>query len=52
MDHETSLTQHVNPPADKGRAVVSNLPGSAATLSGDDFNQMLSAETTARAVTP
>ncbi|MEC5189921.1 carbon monoxide dehydrogenase subunit G [Arthrobacter sp. MP_M7] len=52
MDDETSLTQHVNAPADKRWAVTSNLPGSAATLSGVDSSRRLSAETTARAVTP
>lgn len=42
MDHKTSLTQHVNAPADKVWAVISDIPGSAATLSGIDSIQMLS----------
>jgi carbon monoxide dehydrogenase subunit G len=42
MDHTTSLTQHVNAPADTVWAVVSDIPGSAATLSGIDSIQMLS----------
>ena len=41
MDHKTSLTQHVNAPADKVWAVISDIPGSAATLSGIDAIQML-----------
>lgn len=41
MDHKTSLTQHVRAPADKVWAVVSDIPGSAATLSGIDSVQML-----------
>ena len=42
MDHKTSLTQHVNAPADKVWAVISDIPGSAATLSGIDAVQLLS----------
>jgi carbon monoxide dehydrogenase subunit G len=42
MDHKISLTQHVNAPADKVWAVISDIPGSAATLSGIDSIQMLS----------
>ncbi|MCB5292710.1 SRPBCC family protein [Arthrobacter sp. SO3] len=42
MDHTTSLTQHVNASSDKVWAVVSDIPGSAATLSGIDSIQMLS----------
>ncbi|MDI3213016.1 SRPBCC family protein [Arthrobacter sp. AL12] len=42
MDHSISLTQHVNAPADKVWAVISDIPGSAATLSGIDSIQMLS----------
>lgn len=42
MDHKISLTQHVNAPADKVWAVISDIPGSAATLSGIDAIQMLS----------
>jgi carbon monoxide dehydrogenase subunit G len=41
MDHKTSLTRHINAPADKVWAVVSDIPGSAATLSGIDSIQML-----------
>jgi carbon monoxide dehydrogenase subunit G len=41
MDHKTSLTQHINAPADKVWAVISDIPGSAATLSGIDSIQML-----------
>lgn len=43
MDHKTSLTQHIHAPADKVWAVVSDLPGSAATLSVADSIQMLTA---------
>ncbi|HSN36612.1 MAG TPA: SRPBCC family protein [Arthrobacter sp.] len=42
MDHTTSLTQHINAPAEKVWAVISDIPGSAATLSGIDSIQMLS----------
>ncbi|MEC5179334.1 SRPBCC family protein [Arthrobacter sp. CG_A4] len=42
MDHQTSLTQHISAPADKVWAVISDIPGSAATLSGIDSIQMLS----------
>jgi carbon monoxide dehydrogenase subunit G len=42
MDHTTSLTQHVNAPADTVWGVISDIPGSAATLSGIDSIQMLS----------
>ena len=41
MDHKTSLTQHINASADKVWAVVSDIPGSAATLSAVDSIQML-----------
>ena len=41
MDHTTTLTQHINAPAGQGWAVVSDIPGSAATLSGIDSMQML-----------
>jgi len=41
MDHKTTLTQHINAPADAVWAVVSDIPGSAATLSGVDSIQML-----------
>ncbi|WP_427129414.1 SRPBCC family protein [Pseudarthrobacter sp. S9] len=41
MDHKTSLTQHINAPADKVWAVVSDIPGSAAMLSGIDSIEML-----------
>ena len=42
MDHTTSLTQHINAPADRVWAVISDIPGSAATLSGIEAVQMLS----------
>lgn len=42
MNHKISLTQHVNAPADKVWAVISDIPGSAATLSGIDAVQLLS----------
>lgn len=42
MDHTMSLTQHVNAPADKVWAVISDIPNSATTLSGIDSIQMLS----------
>ena len=42
MDHKITLTQHVNAPADKVWAVISDIPGSAATLSGVNAIQMLS----------
>jgi carbon monoxide dehydrogenase subunit G len=42
MDQKISLTQHVNAPADKVWAVISDVPGSAATLSGIESIQMLS----------
>lgn len=42
MDHTMSLTQHVNAPAEKVWAVISDIPGSAATLSGIESIQMLS----------
>jgi carbon monoxide dehydrogenase subunit G len=42
MDHKTSLTQHINAAPDKVWAVISDIPGSAATLSGIDSIQMLS----------
>ncbi|MET4093993.1 SRPBCC family protein [Arthrobacter sp. UYCu712] len=41
MDHKTTLIQHINAPADKVWAVISDIPGSAATLSGVDSIQML-----------
>ncbi|CAN7477191.1 carbon monoxide dehydrogenase [Arthrobacter sp. Leaf337] len=42
MDHKTTLTRHVNARPDKVWAVISDIPGSAATLSGVDSVQMLS----------
>lgn len=42
MDHKTTLTQHVKASPDKVWAVISDIPGSAATLSGIDSIQMLS----------
>ena len=41
MDHKTTLTQHIKAPADSVWKVVSDIPGSAATLSGVDSIQML-----------
>jgi carbon monoxide dehydrogenase subunit G len=41
MDHKTTLTQHINAPADKVWAVISDIPGAAATLSSIDSIQML-----------
>lgn len=42
MDHSISLTQHVNAPAEKVWAVISDIPGSASTLSGIKSVEMLS----------
>lgn len=42
MDHSTSLTQHVNASPEKVWAVISDIPGSAATLSGVESIQMVS----------
>lgn len=42
MDQKITLTQHINAPAEKVWAVISDIPGSAATLSGIDSIQMLS----------
>ncbi len=42
MEHTTSLTQHINAPADVVWSVISDIPGSAATLSGIEAIQMLS----------
>ncbi len=42
MDHSTSLTQHIHASPDKVWAVISDIPGSAATLSSIDAVQMLS----------
>ena len=42
MNHSTSLTQHVNASAEKVWAVISDIPGSAATLSGVESIQMVS----------
>jgi carbon monoxide dehydrogenase subunit G len=42
MDHSTSLTQHVNARPEKVWAVISDIPGSAATLSGVESIQMVS----------
>ena len=41
MDQTTTLTQHIKASADAVWAVVSDIPGSAATLSGVDAIQML-----------
>jgi carbon monoxide dehydrogenase subunit G len=42
MDHSTSLTQHIHASPQKVWSVISDIPGSAATLSGIDSIQMLS----------
>ena len=42
MDHSTSLTQHIRATPEKVWAVVSDIPGSAATLTGIESVQMLS----------
>lgn len=42
MDHSTSLTQHVNASPEKVWTVISDIPGSAATLSGVESIQMVS----------
>ncbi|HYH76628.1 MAG TPA: SRPBCC family protein [Arthrobacter sp.] len=42
MDHTTSLTQHIHASPEKVWSVISDIPGSPATLSGVDSIQMLS----------
>lgn len=42
MDHTTSLTQHIHASPEKVWNVISDIPGSPATLSGVDSVQMLS----------
>lgn len=42
MEHTTTLTQHINASPEKVWEVISDIPGSAATLSGIDSIQMLS----------
>jgi carbon monoxide dehydrogenase subunit G len=42
MDHTTSLTQHIQAPPEKVWSVITDIPGSAATLSGVDSVQLLS----------
>ena len=42
MEHTTSLTQHIHASPEKVWSVISDIPGSAATLSGIDSIQMLS----------
>lgn len=42
MDSSTSLTQHINASPEKVWSVISDIPGSAATLSGVQSVQMLS----------
>ena len=42
MDHSTSLTQHIHASPENVWSVISDIPGSAATLSGIDSIQMLS----------
>ena len=41
MDHSTSLTQHINATPEKVWSVITDIPGSAATLSGVDSVQLL-----------
>ncbi|MBN9130353.1 MAG: SRPBCC family protein [Paenarthrobacter ureafaciens] len=42
MEHTTTLTQHIKASPEKVWAVISDIPGSAATLTGIDSVQMLS----------
>ncbi|MGF6833495.1 carbon monoxide dehydrogenase subunit G [Paenarthrobacter sp. TE4293] len=42
MEHTTTLTQHIKAGPEKVWAVISDIPGSAGTLSGIDSIQMLS----------
>ena len=42
MEHTTSLTQHIHASPERVWSVISDIPGSAATLSGIDSVQMLS----------
>jgi carbon monoxide dehydrogenase subunit G len=42
MDHTTTLTQHINASPERVWAVLSDIPGSAGTLSGINAIQMLS----------
>ncbi|WP_347108307.1 SRPBCC family protein [Paenarthrobacter sp. S56] len=42
MDHTTTLTQHVNASPEKVWAVITDIPGSAATISGIESIQLLS----------
>jgi carbon monoxide dehydrogenase subunit G len=41
MDHSMSLTQHIQAPPEKVWSVITDIPGSAATLSGVDSVQLL-----------
>lgn len=41
MDHSISLTQHINASPEKVWSVITDIPGSAATLSGVDSVQLL-----------
>jgi carbon monoxide dehydrogenase subunit G len=41
MEHTTTITRHINASPDKVWAVISDIPGSAATLSGVDSVQLL-----------
>ena len=41
MDHSLSLTQHIQAPPEKVWSVITDIPGSAATLSGVDSIQLL-----------
>lgn len=42
MDHSTNLSQHVNASRENVWSVISDIPGSASTLSGVKAIQMLS----------
>ena len=41
MDHTTSLTQHIQAPQEKVWSVITDIPGSATTLSGVESVQLL-----------
>lgn len=41
MEHTTTITKHINASPDKVWAVISDIPGSASTLSGVDSVQLL-----------
>jgi carbon monoxide dehydrogenase subunit G len=41
MEHSTSLSQHIQAPPEKVWSVITDIPGSAATLSGVESVQLL-----------